>query len=119
VGYELQPEITGLEFERLVHEGPQGTRTSVRFPLALPVRLMVSAKHYEAVTNNISASGVLLHLDEFLEPGTSVEFLIGIPEGIIAPNETAAVHCTGRIVRSYSDSSETYAAAVIDEYGFQ
>jgi hypothetical protein len=48
-----------------------------------------------------------------------VEFLIEIPEGTIAPNATAAVHCTGRIVRSYNESSETYAAAVIDEYSFQ
>jgi hypothetical protein len=119
VGYELQSEIAGLEFERIAQEDPDETRTAVRFPLTLPVQLLVSTKHYEAVTNNISANGVLLHLDELLVPGTTVEFLIGIPEGVIAPNETGAVHCTGRIVRSYSDSSETYAAAVIDEYSFQ
>jgi hypothetical protein len=118
VGFELQSEIAGLEIRRIA-QAPNGSRTSVRFPLELPVRLIVSTEHYEAVTNNISASGVLLHLKELLAPGTEVEFLIEIPEGAIAPNETAAVHCTGRIVRSYSDSSEAYAAAVIDEYGFQ
>jgi hypothetical protein len=62
---------------------------------------------------------VLLHLDALLAPGTVVEFLIEIPKGTIAPNETAAVHCIGRIVRSYNESSEIYAAAVIDEYSFQ
>jgi len=45
--------------------------------------------------------------------------LIQIPEGAIAPNETAAVHCTGRVVRSYRKPKTNYAAAVIDEYSFQ
>jgi hypothetical protein len=54
-----------------------------------------------------------------LEPGTVVEFLIEIPEGTIAPDESAAVHCSGRVVRSYGIRSVTYAAAVIDEYSFQ
>jgi len=119
VGVDVLTNIAELEIERVAPEAADGLRTAVRFPLSLPVHLMVDAKQYEAVTNNISANGVLLHLDELLAPGTVVEFLIEIPEGTIAPNETAAVHCTGRIVRSYNESSETYAAAVIDEYSFQ
>ncbi|HEX3471834.1 MAG TPA: PilZ domain-containing protein [Silvibacterium sp.] len=111
--------IAALEIERVVPERPEGLRSAVRFPLMLPVHLMASAKQYEAVTDNISANGVLLHLKESLTPGTVVEFLIEIPEGTLALNETAAVHCTGRVVRSYRESSESYAAAVIDEYSFQ
>ena len=94
-------------------------RTSVRFPLALPVRLLASTGEYDAVTDNISASGILFHLSELLPPGTEVEFLIEIPEGTIGPFQTVAVHCTGRIVRSYMESSKAFAAAVIDEYSFQ
>jgi hypothetical protein len=94
-------------------------RTSVRFPLSLPVRLLASTREYDAVTDNISASGILFHLDELLAPGTEVEFLIEIPEGTIGPFQTAAVHCTGRIVRSYVECSKAFAAAVIDEYSFQ
>jgi hypothetical protein len=48
-----------------------------------------------------------------------VEFLIEIPEGTIGAQQTAAVHCTGRIVRSYVESSKAFAAAIIDEYSFQ
>jgi len=115
----MQTEIAALEIERLVSEKPTGLRTSVRFPLALPIRVMASATLYEAVTDNISAHGLLMHLDELLEPGTEVDFLIEIPQGMIAPDETAAVHCRGRIVRSFHGPSAAYAAAVIDEYRFQ
>ena len=94
-------------------------RASVRFPITLPLHLVASSKQYDAVTDNISASGILFHLDELLPPGTEVEFLIEIPEGTIGIQQTAAVHCTGRIVRSYVESSTAFAAAVIDEYSFQ
>ena len=100
-------------------EAPDGLRSAVRFPLVLPVHLLVNAKQYKAVTDNISANGVLLRLEKLLTPGTVVEFLIEIPEGTIAPNESAAVHCSGRVVRSYDAPTAMYAAAVIDEYSFQ
>jgi hypothetical protein len=94
-------------------------RTAVRFPIAVPLHLVAETKQYDAVTDNISANGILFHLDELLPPGTVVEFLIEIPEGALGAYQTAAVHCTGRIVRSYIESSTAFAAAVIDEYSFQ
>lgn len=94
-------------------------RTAVRFPLSLPVHLMVSNKLYEATTENISANGVLLRLDEVIAPGTEVDFLIQVAEGTTGPQETAAIHCTGRVVRAYEDGSTAHAAAIIDEYRFQ
>lgn len=112
-------DVAALETQPMVPEVPEGLRSAVRFPLALPVHLVADAKLYEAVTDNISANGVLLRLGELLEPGTVVEFLIEIPEGTIAPDESAAVHCSGRVVRSYGLLSARYAAAVIDEYSFQ
>jgi PilZ domain len=119
MGYEMHTEIAALEIERVVPEKPTGLRTSVRFPLSLHIRVMTSARMYEAVTDNISAHGLLMHLNELLEPGTEVDFLIEIPKGTIAPDETAAVHCRGRIVRSFYGLSAAYAAVVIDEYRFQ
>ncbi|HZD47295.1 MAG TPA: PilZ domain-containing protein [Silvibacterium sp.] len=112
-------EIPPLEICRPRPEVHSGQRCAPRFPLALHVHLMAEAKEYEAITDNISANGVLLQLDELLPPGTVVEFLIEIPEGTLAPGETAAVHCLGRVVRSYRKPTKTYAAAVIDEYSFQ
>lgn len=105
--------------EQSEQDHPARMRSSVRFPLSLPVRIFADAKQYEAVTENISASGVLFHLNELLTPGTEVEFLIEIPEGNIGPFETAAVHCTGRVVRAYGKPPGAYAAAVIDHYSFQ
>jgi hypothetical protein len=94
-------------------------RTAVRFPLSLPVQLMASDKLYEAKTENISANGVLFQLNEVIAPGTEVDFLIEVAKGITGPEETAAVHCMGRVVRAYRDGSGAHAAAIIDEYRFQ
>jgi len=97
-------------------------RSAVRFPLELPVHLMASEKLYKATTENISANGVLLKLDEaddVLSPGTEVDFLIQVTEGTTGPDETAAIHCLGRVVRAYQDGTSAHAAAIIDEYRFQ
>jgi hypothetical protein len=94
-------------------------RSAVRFPLSLPVHLMTSGKLYEAMTENISANGVLFKLDEVLTPGTHVDFLIQVAEGITGADETAAIHCLGRVVRAYEEGATAHAAAVIDEYRFQ
>ena len=94
-------------------------RSAVRFPLSLPVHLMTSGRLYEGTTENISANGVLVKLDENIAPGTNVDFLIQVTEGTTGPDETAAIHCSGRVVRAYEDESTPHAAAIIDEYRFQ
>ena len=94
-------------------------RSAVRFPLSLPVHLMTSGRLYEGTTENISANGVLMKLDENIAPGTDVDFLIQVAEGTTGPDETAAIHCSGRVVRAYEDGSTPHAAAIIDEYRFQ
>ena len=120
----MHKKLAALEIRRIVPETTKSLRSAVRFPLALPVHILVAEKQYEAVTDNISANGVLLRMRaakdcELLTPGTAVEFLIEIPEGTIAPNEAAAVHCSGRVIRSYGARCSAYTAAVIDEYSFQ
>jgi hypothetical protein len=119
LGAKVQEGVVEVEICRTVPEVPDGLRSAVRFPLILPVQLIADRKQYDALTDNISANGVLLRLGELLAPGTVIDFLIEIPEGTIAPYESAAVHCSGRVVRSYGVPSATYAAAVIDEYSFQ
>lgn len=102
-----------------IEPGNLEERSAVRFPLSLPVHVMTSGKLYQATTENISANGVLLKLDEVLEPGTKVDFLIQVAEGMTGPQETAAIHCLGRVVRAYQDGATAHAAAIIDEYRFQ
>ena len=97
----------------------QGSRFSVRFPIRLPVVILSGDRELVGMTENISANGVLFRLKEDLPTNTPVEFLLEIPAGELFGDSTAAVHCLGRVIRSYRDCSNCFAAAVIDEYRFQ
>lgn len=94
-------------------------RGAVRYPLHLRVTLLVGNRDYEALTEDLSASGVLFRLREPLQEGSYIEFLLEIPAGMLELSVTAAVHGSGRIVRSYWKHSQAFSAAVIDEYRFQ
>lgn len=94
-------------------------RGAVRYRMHLRVTLMVDGHSYQAITEDLSASGVLLRLQEPVQVGEGVEFLVEIPSGVLELSVTAALHCSGRIVRSFWRDGETWAAAVIDEYRFQ
>jgi hypothetical protein len=96
-----------------------GVRSSVRFPIHLPVRILAEDRELMGTTENISASGVLFRLKEYLAVDVPVEFLLEIPAGNLPGENTGAVHCLGRVVRSYEGRSNCFAAAVIDEYRFQ
>ena len=97
----------------------QGSRFSVRFPLRLPVLILSGDREFVGTTENISANGVLFRLTEHLSANTKIEFLLEIPAGELFGDNTAAVHCLGRVIRTYRESSSYFAAAVIDEYRFQ
>lgn len=94
-------------------------RCAIRYPVSLPVRLIVNGQEYEAVTENMSASGVLLRTNTLIKTGTKIEFLVEVPAGVLGFLETAAMHCIGRVTRAYEQAPYIYAAAVIDEYRFQ
>ena len=94
-------------------------RGSVRYPVRLPATVLADGEPNEAVTEDISASGVLFRLRQPLHVGQDVEFLLEIPAGALEFSHTAAVHCRGRILRSYWKDGSPWAAAVIDEYRFQ
>src|ERR1700761_3523859 len=94
-------------------------RGAVRYPVQLPVIVLAEGSRYEGFTEDLSASGCLLRLREPLREGQQIDFLVEIPAGTLDSSVTAAVHCSGRIVRSYWNEGQPYAAAVIDEYRFQ
>jgi len=96
-----------------------GTRSSVRFPLHLPVLILSENRELAGTTENISGNGVLFRLKERLPVNASVEFLLELSAGELCGDNTAAVHCLGRVVRSYQERANCFAAAVIDEYRFQ
>lgn len=94
-------------------------RGAVRYPVQLRVIVLAEGHEYEAFTEDLSASGCLLRLREPLQERQQIDFLVEIPAGTLDFSVTAAVHCSGRIVRSYWNNGQPFAAAVIDEYRFQ
>lgn len=94
-------------------------RGATRYPLHLRTVLLCDGRQSEAITEDLSASGALLKVREPLRVGREIDFLLEIPAGVLEFSVTAAVHCRGRVVRSYWCNGRAFAAAVIDDYRFQ
>ncbi len=94
-------------------------RTAVRFPLHLDITLSTPDGEVQAVTENVSASGMLFAADELPVVGTKVEFRLKMPAAIMGGTEDVLLHCVGRIVRHENTDGKTYAGAVIDEYSLK
>ena len=93
-------------------------RCAVRFPLTLPVVVSTSTKEYTALTNNVSASGVLFELNSPLRVGEGIDFSLRMPGAILGTPHDVLVHCHGRVVRCSMSQSQSQVAATIDEYEF-
>jgi hypothetical protein len=95
-------------------------RTSRRFPVHLPLKLLGNQSLPAGSTENISAAGVYLWVDGELEVGSSIEFEVTIPRDSIAASRDVQLHCTGRIVRCDPDPEvgRTGVACVLEGYEF-
>ena len=69
-------------------------RTSRRFPVHLPLKVLGDQNLPVGSTENISAAGVYLWVDGELEVGSSIEFEITIPRDSIAAGNDVRLHCT-------------------------
>ena len=71
----------------------------------------------EGCTENISKSGVLVRTHRRLEPDTSIEILLTIPEHVSTPFSGTTI-CRGRIVRAVGPSlledRPAFAAAILE-----
>ena len=94
-------------------------RSAVRFPLRLPVSVHAFESDYSAETKDISAGGVLFYMDELVAVGTTIQFTIMMPAGVIGTEKDVVVNCVGRVVRCSPEGGRYAVAAVIDEYGFE
>ena len=94
-------------------------RTSVRFPLRLPVEIKSGAEFHPAETRDISCGGALFQLDAAIKVGSSIEFNIAMPAEVLGTGCDVKVHCVGRVVRSFREEGRNAVAAVIDEYSFE
>ncbi len=94
-------------------------RGAVRFPLRLPIAVKASGAEHVAETENISACGVLFHLDDSVQVGSTIEFRIAMPAAVLGVASDVLVTGAGRVVRCDDDAGRQTVAAVIDEYHFE
>ncbi len=97
-------------------------RAAVRFPLCVPITICTETGDLPAVTENISANGVLFEIAVPLAVGSPVSFTIAMPAEAMGTPTDVVLHCTGRVVRCTSDvktdAHTNHVAAVIDKYHF-
>jgi PilZ domain len=99
--------------------GENPVRSAVRFPMKLAIRVQTEQGEVEAVTENISANGLLFVSDNLPEVGTRIEFTIAMPSEVMGSTTDVTIHCIGRVVRHYLQNGMKKAAAVIDEYSLK
>ena len=89
-----------------------------RFPIKLPVAFKSVAGGKTVETDNISANGVLFHMDADVPEGSAVDFTISLPADVVGAEADVQVDCRGRVVRSFQDGGRRGVGVVIDEYRF-
>ena len=91
-------------------------RTAVRFPMKLALTLKTSQGDVQAVTENISANGILFTGARLPKVNSQIEFTVRMPAAVMGTAEDVTIHCLGRVVRHQQDGDVATAAAIIDEY---
>ena len=93
-------------------------QSAVRFPIKLPLSVKSGAGESRTETDNISANGVLFHVDAEMPVGSMVDFTISLPADVMGADADVQLDCRGRVVRSDDDAGCRGVAVVIDEYRF-
>jgi PilZ domain-containing protein len=94
-------------------------RLKPRFPLQLPVAVTGDSVSDRTKTDNISAGGVLFHVDVDVAVGSTIAFTIQMPAAALGTPKDVQVNCTGRVVRCSREDRRHAVAVVIDDYEFQ
>ena len=92
-------------------------RTSRRFPVHLPLKVLGEQGTPIGQTENISAAGVYLWLDEEMAVGSSAEFEIMIPGEVVGSSDGVRLRCQARVVRcDTGQDGRSGVACVIEQY---
>ena len=91
-------------------------RTAVRFPLELALSIKTADGVLEAVTENISANGILFTGKELPPLESRIEFTVLMPAEVMGTAQDLSIHCIGRVIRHQQSGEKKQAAAIIDEY---
>ena len=91
-------------------------RTAVRFPIELGLTIQTEFGNFTGVTENISATGLLLVCRHLPVIDGSIGFTMSMPAEILGTTSDVCIYCAGRIIRREEDIDRIKAAIVIDEY---
>lgn len=91
-------------------------RAAVRFPLHLPVVLRTDLGDVDAITVDISSTGVLFSMATTLLAGAPLKWIMHLPAALLGTPQDVAVECTGRVIWSADSQTGKHTGAVIDEY---
>ena len=94
-------------------------QSAARFPLHLSASVKTQGSAYSAETENISANGVLLAMENDVPVGSMVDFTIVLPADVVGARQDVQIDCRGRVVRSFEDRGRRAVGVVIDEYHFE
>jgi hypothetical protein len=94
-------------------------QSAPRFPLHLSASVKSQGSAFSAETENISANGVLLAMDNDVPVGSMVDFTILLPADVVGARRDVQIDCRGRVVRSFEDRGRRGVGVVIDEYHFE
>ena len=94
-------------------------QSAARFPLHLSASVKTEGTAYSALTENISANGVLFAMERDVPVGSIVDFTIMLPAEVVGARQNVQIDCRGRVVRSFDDRGRRGVGVVIDEYHFE
>ena len=91
-------------------------RSAVRFPLHLVARVETEEGPVDAMTEDISASGVLFNMPFAPAINTQLRWTLKIPAADLGSSADVTVQCVGRVVWHGPAGTGVQVAAVIDGY---
>jgi len=94
-------------------------QSAPRFPIKLPILVKSKSGANAAETENISANGVLFHVDSEMPIGSMVDFTISLPADVVGAEADVQLDCRGRVVRNFEEHGRRGVGVVIDEYRFE
>jgi hypothetical protein len=106
-----EAQMSARQFEDL--------QSAPRFPLHLAASVKTEGAAYNALTENISANGVLFAMERDVPVGSIVDFTIVLPGDVVGSRRDVQIDCRGRVVRSFDDRGRRGVGVVIDEYHFE
>ncbi len=115
----MMEKVHPLQQSPLPGETFEAMRSAVRFPLVLHVKLRTEVGPAEAVTRDVSATGIQFQMAYAPRVGSTLEWSMHLPGNIMGTPDDITVACVGRVVWASPNGSHVHVGAVIDQYVFK